>query len=110
MKPLLADLQHALHYEGRDLTDNEAYRHLLLKYKIPVEEFFSKLKDKEYIDRAHYEFALVKQLKVTDFPTVLIQQDESKFYLVARGYTDFETINKNIVSVLQSITTTSSTS
>src|SRR5690349_8083604 len=30
-----ADLQYALHAEGRDLCDDEAYRHLLEKYKIP---------------------------------------------------------------------------
>ena len=28
------DLQYALNYEGRDLTDDEAYRHLLAKYSL----------------------------------------------------------------------------
>ena len=32
-----SDLQYSLHYEGRDLTDNEAYRHLLEKYNIVIE-------------------------------------------------------------------------
>jgi putative protein-disulfide isomerase len=34
-----ADLQKSLHLEGRDLTDNEAYRQLLIKYEIPEDEF-----------------------------------------------------------------------
>src|SRR5689334_22634591 len=34
-----ADLQYALHYEGRDLCDDEAYRHLLEKYNIPADDF-----------------------------------------------------------------------
>ena len=38
------DLQYSLHYEGRDLTDDEAYRHLLEKYQIDAEIFYTKLK------------------------------------------------------------------
>src|SRR2546421_8794898 len=34
---IAADLQYALNFEGRDLTDDEAYRHLLHKYTIPEE-------------------------------------------------------------------------
>lgn len=99
----VADLQYAHHYEGRDLTDNEAYRHLILKYSIPENEFYKKLDAEEYVDKARYEFALVKQLHVNGFPTVLIQVSETKFYLVARGFTDYETLSKNIYSVLESI-------
>ncbi|HSN09939.1 MAG TPA: hypothetical protein VLS85_12945 [Hanamia sp.] len=43
-----SDLQYALHFEGRDLTDDEAYRLLLDKYNIPAEEFYEKLDDEEY--------------------------------------------------------------
>ncbi|MEP7258665.1 MAG: DsbA family protein [Flavitalea sp.] len=98
-----ADLQYALNDEGRDLTDNEAYRHLLDKYNIPQDEFYEKLKDPLYEDKARYEFALVKQLSVSGFPTVFIQSGETKFYLVARGYTDYETLNRNILDVLKEI-------
>ncbi len=38
-----ADLQYALHFEGRDLTDDQAYIGLLEKYSIQEELFFSKL-------------------------------------------------------------------
>ena len=53
-----------------------------------------------YKEKAYYEFALVKQLQVTGFPTVLLQTGESKFYLLARGYTDYETLKKGIDQVL----------
>lgn len=95
-----ADLQHALNYEGRDLTDNEAYRHLLDKYGISHEAFYSKLGSEEYKEKAYYEFALVKQLQVTGFPTVLLQSSETKFYLLARGYTPYDTLRHRIESVL----------
>lgn len=94
------DLQFALNYEGRDLTDNEAYRHLLHKWNIPEEEFYSKLKDEEYREKAWYEFALVKQLQVTGFPAVLMQVSDSKFYLLASGYTEYETLKQRIEKVL----------
>lgn len=95
-----ADLQYALHFEGRDLTDDESYRLLLDKYNIPAEEFYEKLDDEEYKEKAHYEFALCKQLKVTGFPAVFIQLSDSKFYLIAEGYTDYETLHQRIENVL----------
>lgn len=96
-----ADLQKALHKEGRDLTDNEAYRHLLEKYNIDAEDFYKKLAEESYKEKAHYEFALVKQLQVNGYPTVFIQTAETRFIMVARGYTDYETLQQRIENVLK---------
>jgi putative protein-disulfide isomerase len=96
-----ADMQYALNYEGRDLDDDEAYRHLLEKYKIPETEFYTKLKNEEYKDKAHYEFALCKHLQVTGFPQVLIQQNDAKFYLISKGFSVYKTINLRIQNVLK---------
>jgi putative protein-disulfide isomerase len=98
---MAADIQYALNYEGRDLTDKEAYRHLLYKYNIPEEDFFTKLKSEEYREKAYYEFALVKQLQVSGFPCVLMQVSDSKFFLLSRGYTDYDTMKERIEKVLQ---------
>lgn len=95
------DLQYALNYEGRDLDDDEAYRHLLEKYSIQPEAFYSKLKSEEYKEAAYYEFALCKQLQVTGFPTVFIQTAELKFMMVARGYTDPGSLKERIDNVLK---------
>jgi putative protein-disulfide isomerase len=95
-----ADLQYSHHYEGRDLTDDEAYRHLLEKYNISAEDFYAKLHSSEYKEKAYYEFALVKQLKVTGFPTVLMQVSDTKFYLVARGFTPYDMFKERIDAVL----------
>jgi putative protein-disulfide isomerase len=97
---IASDLQYALNYEGRDLTDKEAYRHLLPKYSIPDEEFYTKLKSEAYKEKAYYEFALVKQLQVTGFPAVLMQVSDAKFYQVARGYTDYNTLKGSIEKVM----------
>jgi putative protein-disulfide isomerase len=95
------DLQYALHYEGRDLTDDEAYRHLLDKYNIPAEEFYEKLRNESYKEQAGYEFALCKQLNVTGFPTVFLQVNDTKFYLLAQGYTDYVTLKERIDNSLK---------
>lgn len=97
---IAADLQYALNFEGRDLTDKEAYRHLVHKYHIPEDDFYFKLQSEEYKEKAYYEFALVKQLQVTGFPAVLMQVSDSKFYLLASGYTDYETLKQRIEKVL----------
>jgi putative protein-disulfide isomerase len=96
-----ADLQYALNFEGRDLDDNEAYLHLLEKYSIQPEAFFSKLNSEEYKEQAYYEFALCKQLQVTGFPAVLLQEHDTKFHLLARGYTDYETLSERIQEALK---------
>jgi putative protein-disulfide isomerase len=96
-----ADLQYALHYEGRDLCDDEAYSHLLEKYSIQPEAFYTKLKSEEYKERAYYEFALCKQLQVTGYPAVLVQVKETKFHLLARGYTAYEELKERIENLLK---------
>jgi putative protein-disulfide isomerase len=95
-----SDLQYALNYEGRDLDDDEAYRHLVEKYNLPETEFYNKLKAEDYKEKAYYEFALCKQLGVDSFPQVLIQLNESKFFLIAKGFTAYEDVKQRIEKVL----------
>jgi putative protein-disulfide isomerase len=100
-----ADLQYALNYEGRDLDDDEAYRHLFEKYTIDPDDFYSKLKNPAYKERANYEFALCKQLQVTGFPAVLLQLNENKFYLLSRGYSTYEEMKERLDNVIKEIAT-----
>lgn len=95
-----ADLQDALYSEGRDLTDKEAYRHLLEKYDMDAGDFYSKLADPAYKEMAHYDFSLVKQLGVTGFPCVFLQLEESKLYMIARGFSDSSSIEKRISNIV----------
>lgn len=98
-----ADLQYALHDEGRDLTDAEAYRHLLEKYTIDPEDFYFKLASEEYKEKAYYDFTLVKQLQVKGFPAVLMQTGPLQFYLVSSGYTDYATLVQRVENVLAEV-------
>lgn len=100
-----SDIQYALHFEGRDLTDEEAYRHLMLRYGLDAACFYAAMKDPVFLEKARYDFALIKQLQVSSFPTLLLQTSESKFYLVARGYTDFETLRSRLNDILKEVKT-----
>jgi putative protein-disulfide isomerase len=95
-----ADLQFALYSEGRDLTDPEAYRHLIEKYEFDPKVFYENLKSDEYKEKAYYDFSLIKQLNVTGFPTLFIQTDESKLYMISRGYSDEKSIEKRIQDIM----------
>ncbi len=95
-----ADLQHSLHYEGRDLTDNEAYRHLIEKYELTKTEFYLKLKSEEYKTKAYEEFELCRRLGVSGFPQVFMQASENKIYLIAQGFMNEEALTQKIDAVI----------
>lgn len=97
------DLQYALNYEGRDLDDDEAYRHLLEKYTISEDDFYTKLKSDEYKEKAYHEFALCKQLNVDSYPQVLIQLHSNKFYLITKSFSTYEEVKKGIEKALTEI-------
>lgn len=98
-----AELQKALHLEGRDLTDDEAYRHLLAPWDIPEDAFYEKLKNDTYLEKARYEMELVRQLRVNSYPALLMQTDELKFYLVSKGYTNLQTLETRVRNILDEI-------
>jgi putative protein-disulfide isomerase len=95
-----SDLQYALYEEGRDLTDKEAYRHLLEKYSIDAEVFYQKLGSETYKEKAYYDFSLIKQLRVNGFPTVFLQLDESKLYMISRGFSTLEAVEERMNKIL----------
>ena len=97
------DLQYALNYEGRDLDDDEAYKHLLEKYTISENDFYTKIKSDEYKEKAYYEFALCKQLNVDSYPQVLIQLHSNKFYLITKSFSTYEEVKKGIEKALTEI-------
>jgi putative protein-disulfide isomerase len=71
------------------------------KYSIQPEVFYTKLNRDEYKEQAYYEFQLCKQLQVTGYPCVLLQNSETKFTLLARGFTDYETLAARLTAALQ---------
>ncbi len=97
------DLQKSIYYDGKSPIEYDIYRYLAVNFGIDPDEFIAKMNLPEFIDAAHYDFALGKQLKVEGYPAVLLQANESMFYLIAKGYTDFETLELRLKNVLAEI-------
>jgi putative protein-disulfide isomerase len=100
---IASDIQYALFEEGRDLTDKEAYRHLLHQYGIDENLFYQRLLEPTFKEQAYEEFEMCKQLRVTGFPQLLCRISESKYQRVASGYTDEQTIHNRLQQILLSI-------
>ena len=90
------DLLYALHYDGRDLCDDESYRHLLVKYNIDATTFYQKIKEKTYKDAAYAEFKVCQQLGVKGFPTLYLQLPNNAIHAITNGYTSFTIIKERI--------------
>lgn len=97
------EIQHALYYEGKDPNKIESFQQIAINHGINADEFNSKMKSEEAKELAFYDFALTKQLRIDGFPAVLMQTSETSFYLISKGYTDFETLDQRIKNVLNEI-------
>jgi putative protein-disulfide isomerase len=96
----ISDLQTALFYEGRDLTDDEAYRHLIHKYAL--DETIENLHSEAFKEKAFEDFALCQRLQVSGFPQLMLQVTEKKIHLINRGYEDYSTVSHKINQILLS--------
>ncbi|NEU07113.1 DsbA family protein [Flavihumibacter sp. R14] len=97
------DLQNSIYFDGKEPDHMDLYRYLAANFGIDPDEFASRMDDPVFKDEAHYDFALAKQLQVGSYPAVLIQYADSKFYLIARGYSDYETMELRINNVKKEI-------
>jgi putative protein-disulfide isomerase len=93
------DLQNSIYFDGKEPADIDLYRYLAVNFSIDPDEFEGRMNDPDLKEAARYDFALAKQLEASVYPSVFIQQTESKFYLVARGYANYETMELRINNV-----------
>ena len=106
---MASDIQHAINYDGKDITKEDAYLSIVVKCRISEKDFIEKLNNEEFREKAYYEFQLVKQLNVSSFPQVLVQVSDTNFYLIAKGYTEYDELKGRIESVLSQINDSSFT-
>lgn len=101
--PFAADMQLALFAEGRDLTDDEAYRHLVEKYKIPEDSFFAALHDVQYKDKAQEDFDIVSQFNFSSLPVLIAALGMDKYFVLTYGYIDFAELKSRFLSLRATI-------
>lgn len=92
-------IQNSVFYDGKDPADPELYRYISVNFGIDPDTFEKDMHEPKYLESAHYDFALAKQLQVSSYPAVLIQVSDSQFYLVAKGYADYTTMELRINNV-----------
>lgn len=97
------NIQESIFFDGKNSNDIELYRYLAVNYGIDPDEFERKMDDELFKEAARYDHALAKQLLVNSYPSAFIQQSETKFYLIAQGYADYETIELRINNIKQEI-------
>ena len=98
-----ADLQKANFTQGADLLLDDTYLPLIKKYGISEEDFLEKLHSQEFKQAAYYDFALAKQLQVSGYPAAFIKAGERNFYMIAKGYADYDTMKLRIENVLKQL-------
>lgn len=96
-------IQYKLFIEALEIDDDALYESLAREFKIEEKAFLSQMQQSEFQDAARYDFALAKQLQVTGYPQLLVQTDATHFFLIAKGYTDFETLDGRVQQVLAQI-------
>jgi putative protein-disulfide isomerase len=95
-------IQSAFYKEGKDLNQNGIYLQLAKDFGLNEGEYLLELNSIENKSATQSEFALVAQFGVTGFPMTVLKVDE-EYFLVARGYADFENVDKTIQSILQEV-------
>ena len=101
--PFVHDLQNAIYFDGKNPNEYEIYRYLAVNFGIDPDEFEEKMKMNISKEAAYYEFALARQLRVESFPAVLIQTSDTGFYLIAKGFTELDTLELRIDNVLKEL-------
>jgi len=100
---IIHDVQYGLFEEGRDLTDDQAYLHILEKYEIDPDEFYEVMYSDKTAQMIEHEFSLTKRLQISVFPTILLQVNIDKFYIVSQGYESTDKVTARINDLLAEI-------
>lgn len=97
-------LQQQLFINALEVDDDALYLGLAKDFGLDGPTFLEQMNQPAFQEKARYEFALAKQLQVTGYPQLLVQAGATQFYLIARGYTHFATLEERIQKILTEIT------
>lgn len=96
-------LQSQIFFEGLNPNYDEFYKALAEYFNINGNDFVERMKVDRVIEDAFNDFEYAKALQVTSFPQVLVKENEKKYYLVAQGYIDINTLIERINNAVNEI-------
>ena len=101
-----SSIQKAQYIDGHDLQDDSVYLELIKPYGILPEAFLQKLNSDEFRMETTNQFKMIQEWGISGFPAVILVKD-NQFYLIAKGYVDYDNLNKVIEKILAEKTTLS---
>ena len=101
-----AELQRAIYYDGVPPEDTAAYAERAAKFGFDADEFNYKISSQEYHERARADFKLTQQFGIQGFPALVVQIDD-EYFLLARGFTRLETLERVWGKILTDVRTRS---
>lgn len=93
------EVQEASFVNGLDLRQDSVYADLIKKYGIDEQAYLTSLNSEEMRKQTNDWFQTTRNWGIDGYPTVLLVHD-GKYYAVARGYTNIDTLKQTIQSVL----------
>ena len=96
----VSELMAHIYMKGFNPGTDTIYKKLAENFHLDSHKFIALMKDDYYKQRARYDFALAKQLRAEAFPRLYLQTSATYFHLIAKGYSDYDTI-VNIINRIQ---------
>jgi putative protein-disulfide isomerase len=88
-------MQEAIFQEGMEPASAKTFGHCAEDFGMNAEDFMKLMVDKDRLELVKEEFAIVRKWGISGFPAV-IYQEKDKAYLIAKGYQDFDSLEKNL--------------
>jgi putative protein-disulfide isomerase len=95
-------LQKAIYYDGIEPENLNEYGSLAQEFGLEGDLFVQKMQETSFIQLATQDFEKSKNLGVTGFPTVFLENN-SKIIALARGYTSFGNLETNYLRLKESL-------
>lgn len=92
------DIQKAIYYDGVAPEDLQAWSERAAQYGLDQQDFHERLKSERYAQKAREDFLEAQTLGVRGFPTVFVKNGDH-MHLLARGYLDYASLEKNYKDV-----------
>lgn len=94
-----SSVQKAQYIDGHDLQEDAVYTELIKPYGIAPDAFLQKLNSDEFRMETTNLFKMIQEWGITGFPAVILVKD-NQFYLIAKGYVDYENLSNVIEKIL----------
>jgi len=92
-------MQEAIYMEGLEPASAKTFGHCAEDFGMNAEDFMKLMVDHERLELVKEEFAIVRKWGISGFPAVVFQ-NKDKAHLIARGYTDYESLEKSLLDLL----------